>query len=102
MHQLLQKEEHHLDYSQPIPLKLKAQLVVVVQVGRENCMTCWSMQNPKPTTMYQGVGMFVNDVIIKDVQIILRMEGYVSDMVQSGRLAAKRVVSTMPSKEECV
>ena len=36
------------------------------------------------------------------VQIILRMEGYVSDMVQSGRLAAKRVVSTMPSKEECV
>ena len=102
MHQLLQKEEHHLDYSQTVPLKLKAQLVVVVQVGRENCMTCWSMQNPKPTTMYQGVGMFVNDVIIKDVQIILRMEGYVSDMVQSGRLAAKRVVSTILSKEECV
>ena len=90
-------------------------------------MICLSMQKPQPTTMYQGVGKFVNNVVIKDVpinlrkgeyvvdmvqrsndavmkdvQIILRMEGYVPDMVQSGRLAAKRVVSTILSKEECV
>ena len=101
MHQLLRKEEHHLD-SHTVHIKLKAQLVSVVQVGRENCMICLSMQKPQPTTMYQGVGKFVNNVVIKDVPINLRKGEYVVDMVQRSNDAVMKDVTVMRRKEESV
>lgn len=65
-------------------------------------MICLSMQKPQPTTMYQGVGKFVNNVVIKDVPINLRKGEYVVDMVQRSNDAVMKDVTVMRRKEESV
>ena len=66
-------------------------------------MICWSMQKKQSTTMYLGRGKFVNaTVVIKNVQIMLRKEGYVSHMVQRSSGATTKDVPIMPRKEEFV